>query len=572
MVKSCAWSMRLLLLSLLPVWAWAGDVEVSVQIHSERVREGEPIEAVVCVTREQQMEVDERSFRVGDEPIRAAFTHNSIESSLLILNGRRSEKRVISSYYQIHLPGKKAGRHLLESVSVVVGGKRYSSPSSTYVIYGAETTSDFRLEAIVEGGTPLYPGQKCQFIYRLYFATPIEPTFERLPFFSSDSFRKIGERETSFDYRGGMTVQEVRQEVQATAPGLFEFETATIEGFPYSRDFFGNRSYEKRRVRAESPSVTVQVLPFPEAGKPSFFGGAVGRYMVRSELISSPAPRVGDKVRIRVDILGKGEWSTVHPPLIGLQDSFRGRFRLSDLPPTCEEGVGRRSYILEMRPLDEEIDQIPPVSYAFFDPASGQYGVASSQPISIAVEPAPDWMQEKEEVSVVEPLPAVIAPVEEVVDWRERWDLPPLEEIPGLFRPPLGELVPHMQTMRWTWLLPLCCLLLAVEWYVALRRRRGGKRRSRPVQAQRLLREALRSKGDPDRFFPLLEGALLRQASEKRGAPVETASELSQEGVFGEVRRFLLQIEESRFSSRGEVGVEEVVGEAKRLFDQLSRV
>lgn len=558
-----------------PLLGWASDVDVTVEIRSDRVREGEPIEAVVCVTREQKLEIDDRSFRIGDQPVRAEFTHNSIESSLLILNGRRSERRVISSYYQVHLPGKGAGRHLLESISVVVGGKRHSSPSTTYVVYGAESSSDFRLEAIVEGGTPLYPGQKCSFIYRLYFSAPVDPTFEQLPLFASDAFRKVGERQVSFDYRGGMTVQEVRQEVQAVGAGVYAFEGAVIEGFPYSRDFFGNRSYEKRRVRAESSPMSVEVLPFPERGKPSFFGGAIGRFMVRSELLSSPTPRVGDKVRIRVDILGKGEWPTVHPPLIGLQEPFTRDFRLSDLPPTCEEGVGRRSYILEMRPLNDALQQIPEVGYAYFDLSAREYGVAYSQPISIAVEPAPDWREEPQEAVIVHEAPSLqAAPVgqveEEPMNWRQRWELPPLEEIPGLFRPPVGELVPHGGDSAWVWLLPICCSALVAEWMLSRRRGRGKSMRPEPAQA--LFRKALGCRSQPDRLFQLIEQGLLQAVAERYDQCVETASDLSREGVVGEVRQLLMRIEEGRFSSKGELGVDEVLNEAKQLFERIVSV
>jgi hypothetical protein len=561
------------LLLAMPLFALANEVEVTVQVHGERVREGEPIEAVVCITREQKLDVDDRSFRIGDQPIRAEFTHNSIESSLLILNGRRSEKRVVSSYYQIHLPGKVAGRHLLESISVAVGGKRYSSPSTTYVVYGAESSPEFRLEAIVEGGAPLYPGQKCTFIYRLYFSTPVDPTFEQLPLFLSDAFRKVGDRQLSHDYRGGMTVQEVRQEVQAVAPGTYNIEGAVIEGFPYSRDFFGNRSYEKRRVRAESSSLAIEVLPFPERGKPSFFGGAIGRYMVRTELLSSPTPRVGDKVRLRVDILGKGEWPTVHPPLIALQDEFVRDFRLSDLPPTCEEGVGRRSYILEMRPLSDRIQQIPPVGYAYFDLTTREYGVIYSQPISIAVEPAPDWHEEPQEAPVTNEivLPLQVAPPivhEGAADWRQRWELPPLQEIPGLFRPPVGELVPHGGGAGWSWLLPIACSLLLIEWLLS--RRRLATQPIRPEPAQLILKKAQNCRNQPDRLFQLVERGLLQAIGERYDQRAETASELPNEGVMGEVRRLLLRIEEGRFSSKGELGVDEVLDEARRLFEQIA--
>lgn len=542
--------MRLLLLFLMPVLLSAAP-KLSVAVHSERVSEFSPIDAVVSITCDGESEVDPTTFELQGQPVKATYSHQSVQSSLLIINRERKESRLITSHYTIQLPGRPAGRHLLPSLSVVVGGERISSPSTTYVVYGAESSPDFRLEAVVEGGSPLYPGQRCTLVYRLSFADPIDPTYQHLPLFESDGFRKLGDPEVVYDYRGGLTVQEIRQKVQAVSAGNYDFEPSIIEGFPYAKDFFGNRLYEERRMRAETGPVEITISPFPEEGRVDHFDGAVGNVVVKSSLLTSTTPRVGDKMRLRVDLVGKAEWSTIHPPLLSRQTAFVERFRMSDLPPAGEEGVGRKSFTIELRPLEAGVMEIPPVAYALFDPALGSYRVVQSQPIRIRVEESPVLELPEEEIAVAFPVHEEPAP-------------PPCEAIPGVYCVDGTQLQVRGQS-SWLWFaFPLVALFLALQGLGSRAIQRMARGRAERDCAAVLLRRA-RAAVDPERGWHWMERALL-SFLEERGFGVPTGpQQLGCEGVEGRARRIWEQIVEFRYAPGGCAAMSQLLAELDAL-------
>lgn len=545
---------RICLLLSLPIVLWAAEPKVSVAVHSDRVSEWSPIDAVVSISCDSDQEVDIESLELQGEPIKATYSHQSVESSLLIINGRRSEKRLITTHYLIELPGRPAGRHLLPPLTLSVGKEKVTSPATTYVVYGAESSSDFRLEALVEGGTALYPGQRCTLVYRVTFADPVEPTHEELPLFASDAFRKLGDPEIVYDYRGGMTIQEIRQKAQALAAGELRFGRSVIEGFPYAKDFFGNRLRHERRMRAEAPPLELSILPFPSEGRPAHFDGAIGNLVIKSQLLTSSTPRVGDKMRLRVDLVGKAEWATIHPPLLGKQPRFTEKFRLSDLPSAGEEGVGRKSFTLELRPLSAGVQEIPPIKYALFDPAIGGYRLAWSPPISIRVEEAP-VMQEVEI--------AQLAPVQEEVVLLEEEE-PPFERVPDLYPLDLEE----ERSSSWLWYsFPLVALLLAAQGWGSRTLRRHRSRGER-LTARSLLKRASSCRQDPERGWLWMERALLTWLEERGFGKPAAPEQLPLEGLAGRGRRIWEEINEVRYAP-GKLGaMGHLLSELERLLEE----
>lgn len=530
---------RLVALLLLPIALWA-ESSLAVTVHSERVSEFAPIDVVASITCSGNATVDPSSFELQGEKINARFSHQSVKNSLFIINNERKESRIVTYHYTFQLPGRPAGRHLLPALSVEVDGKRLSAPTTSYVVYGATSSPDFRLEAIVEGADPLYPGQRCTLVYKLSFADPIDPTYKHLPLFESPIFRKLGEPKVVYDYRGGLTIQEIRQEVQAVTAGEHHFEPAVIEGFPYAKDFFGNRLYEERRMRAETDAMDLTVLPFPQEGRAGHFDGAVGNLSIKASLVTSSEAQVGDKMRVRVDLVGKGEWPTIHPPNLSEQPAFADNFRLGDLPPAGQEGVGRKSFTIELRPLSSDVTEIPPIEYAVFDPKIEGYRMVRSQPIPIHVIDSPALeLGADDEIA--------IAPHEEESPWAPP-DLP--------VHPVDGSKLEGRAVTGWLWFaFPLVAFVLAVQ---GLGSRALQRRKPTSKTARQLVRE-VHNAGD-------LEQAILRYL-EERGWSVEVPEQLSDEGEQGKARLLWERANELRYSG-GDGAVEPLVADLKELVEE----
>jgi hypothetical protein len=369
-------------LLLLAVALHADDVEVTVLVSSERAAEHEPLEAVVSVHHPAGWRLDPESFELEGECLPVNFLHEATQSSLSLVDGRRRERRSIISSYRIELPGQVSGRHLLPPVSVRVSGGSYSSQPTSYFVYGSETSPDYQLFAYVESDKEtLFPGERARLVYRLAFRYPIDAAHTDLPLLDAQGFRKVGAKEVRTEHDGGMTIQVISQEVEAIKSGTYTFGASVVEGFPYQKDFFGRPTFEKRRLRAEAPGLTIPVAALPSSGKPSTFDGAVGRFDMTTQLLGPSEMAVGDRLRLQITITGEGSLATLHMPSL----TPLSQFRLSDMPPETQQLPGGKQYIVEMRPLSSSTDTIPSLTLAHFDPDSGTYREAHSDPIPLHI-------------------------------------------------------------------------------------------------------------------------------------------------------------------------------------------
>ena len=135
-----------------------------------------------------------------------------------------------------------------------------------------------------------------------------------------------------------------------------------------------------------SDSLTVEVLPLPAAGRPAAFSGAVGRYTMRAH-IEPQAIAVGDAAAVVVEVQGKGDVRSLSPPIL------RAEGPVEVLPPSEEteadlsgdEIGGRTLFRWEVIPREPGRVALPPVEFAFFDPAAAAYRVIRSDSLILDV-------------------------------------------------------------------------------------------------------------------------------------------------------------------------------------------
>jgi hypothetical protein len=294
--------------------------------------------------------------------------------------------RYVIETFRFRSEGRPRGWYVVSPVSVEVDGIRYSSQPLSFEILGANESGELRLQALVEGPSPLYPGQRVRFIYRIHYAVPVEHSSEILPLLDARGFRLVGSKQVRSFKRGGVQVVEVGQEVQALRPGRYRFGPSSIEGFAYKESFFGRRQYIQPRLRAEADEVQVEVKAFPQQGQPKSFNGALGNFDMKARLLSPDTVRVGDKMELELRFSGSGEWETVLLPSLQSIPGLSKAFRVGDLPPVGRVEGNEKVFVIELRPLRSGSSEIPAISYAFFDPIREEYVSLTSDPISIKVE------------------------------------------------------------------------------------------------------------------------------------------------------------------------------------------
>ena len=138
-------------------------------------------------------------------------------------------------------------------------------------------------------------------------------------------------------------------------------------------------------MRSSQP-LTIEVRPLPEEGRPPGFSGAVGRFEL-SVAADRREARVNDAVGLRVKIAGEGSLNAVAAPEIDdLTD-----FKKFEPKVTSDASVNRDSFRAEKTwdyvviPLAAGEQEIPPVTFSFFDPEAKVYREVTSEPIPIRV-------------------------------------------------------------------------------------------------------------------------------------------------------------------------------------------
>ena len=131
---------------------------------------------------------------------------------------------------------------------------------------------------------------------------------------------------------------------------------------------------------------TLVVKPFPLAGKPESFAGAVGDGFSIAVAADRTVVRVGDPIRLDVTLRGRGNLENASlPPLSADGGLNPDLFRLpeGDVPGAMTDGA--KEFDVSVRVSDESVGEIPALAYSWFDPTTETYHTARSKPIALRV-------------------------------------------------------------------------------------------------------------------------------------------------------------------------------------------
>lgn len=154
---------------------------------------------------------------------------------------------------------------------------------------------------------------------------------------------------------------------------------------PLQRFFRMTEGYEEYEL-ASAP-VRLEVEPLP-SGAPSSFQEAVGSYEMRTQL-SRQAVEVGEAVEFTIVIEGAGNIATLEAPDFEVPDAF------DRYDPKVESEIlrngnqlrGRKTFEYVLVPRSAGSFTIPPVRFAFFDPATERYHTVTSDARTLRVAP-----------------------------------------------------------------------------------------------------------------------------------------------------------------------------------------
>jgi hypothetical protein len=119
---------------------------------------------------------------------------------------------------------------------------------------------------------------------------------------------------------------------------------------------------------------------------PPAFDGAVGQFALRTRT-DADSVAVGEGVTLTVRLRGTGNLSTVSPPAVDAPSDFavyEPSVR-TDLDRSGDAVRGTKTFTYTLVPRSNGRFTLPPVRFAYFDPAAGRYRTRRSEPTALQV-------------------------------------------------------------------------------------------------------------------------------------------------------------------------------------------
>jgi hypothetical protein len=336
------------------------------------------------------------------------------QSSVTIVNGRMTKsetKRYVMSYA---LTAGWAGQIQLQPVTVTIDGKDYQTNPIEVNVLQPGNTDKLDLEVKLSD-KQCYVGQPVIMTVNFYILADIGDFQFNIPPFSSKAFYVedpdlAAKGAKQYRLSTGMTI--TASQYRVTHKGrdsilltfskvLIPRHAGQIQLAPTSvsadvavgrqkrrgsifDDFFGRTQY--KRFMVKSKPLTLSVLPLPQEGKPAEFYGLVGHYGISASASPTEVNR-GDPITLTIKIGPNKYLKPVQWPAIEQIPEMVQNFKIPSekSSPTVEKGF--KVFTQTIRPNNNDVTRIPPISLAFFDVDKGEYVVAKTDPIKLNLTP-----------------------------------------------------------------------------------------------------------------------------------------------------------------------------------------
>lgn len=170
----------------------------------------------------------------------------------------------------------------------------------------------------------------------------------------------------------------------------------------FDDSFFSGASFFSRRVeRLLKPNpLTIKVKPFPEAGKPASFNGAVGQFRM-SASVDKQEVKQNEPVTLKLVVEGEGNVETLPKPHIPELSGFKiyEGDSSSELFKTGVNIGGKKNIELIFIPTESGDMAIPPLEFSFFNPRQETYQILRTQAFPLKVAPSNEPLRLPSEIA-----------------------------------------------------------------------------------------------------------------------------------------------------------------------------
>ncbi len=417
--------------------------DVAIGISSREAWVGSPIVLQIRITNAIKYKLPQ-TFEIDGCDVRSAGSPSQ-SSQITIINGRRSESRSITQQYLI--TPRRAGTFQVPELDINVAGEVRKTQPIPFVATKSET-GDLLFVEIEGDKEKVYVGEPLKLKLKLWIK-PFADRERQMKLKEGQMWQMISQQTSwgTFTERleelaengqrpGGKTVlrkdSDGRQreyylyEIDATVypdrPGKIDASDLQIvvnypQALGRSRDPFesffgggplGGRSRiqdmmgddffaspfgrrltvsKARPIVAEVSVDSTEVVAVPTANRPSDYRGAVGKYQIIAEAETTKVS-AGDPIALRIGVVGDGPMELVQAPPLHEIENLTSDFQVSDQSLAGFVQDETKVFLTSIRPRNENVKQIPPIPFSFFNPTTESYETAYTKPISIDVEKA----------------------------------------------------------------------------------------------------------------------------------------------------------------------------------------
>lgn len=390
----------------------AADPQVSARLSAERAGTDDAVELVVTIQGEAPESAPElpalSDFRV--------LTGPSVSQQVSIVNMAMTK----SVSYTWGLQPRKAGTLTVDPVSVRIGGCLYKTrPLTLEAVEGTvqqarpgrgrspfdpffedpfqpsgrqAASGDVRLRVLADKRSAV-PGEQITLTYELLTQLQVRglaqekgPVYDGFWVESVELPQQPEGRQVELGGKQFLAYPIRKDLLFAAAPGVktlppleFRIQAVVAEG-PFG---FGS---VRDLTRATAP-LELTIKEWPD-GRPEGFAGAVGQFSV-SASTDKVEVREGDALAYRLTIKGTGNLKTLPAPTLPALPDCKVYDPKVEEKITSRGGTltGSKTYEWVVIPGSRQMLKIPPVPFAWFDPAKGGYASSKTPELAVYVKP-----------------------------------------------------------------------------------------------------------------------------------------------------------------------------------------
>jgi len=402
------------------VMTWAGEAGVTARLDAAQFTVDQAVQLTVTVKGSGSARPD--IPRV--EGLRLDYRGQS--SQMQWINGRSSSSVTFMYSVQAERPGTytippvkvSVDGHTLETepitCTVLPGSSTGSPPFAGQGGAGRNSAGQTRLRSgeaekigfmrIIAKKKTAYSGELLPFTIKAYFRQGLHVTINSAPAITGESFvlqhREDKPQQTEEVVNGipytvltwdgslsGIKAGEFPLEVELDATLLVRQQVRPPSGMfgpsffddDFFNSFFGN--YKEKEVKLISPKQSMTILDLPEKGRPEDFSGAIGTFSLMVSASPTTA-HVGDPLTLKMIVTGTGNFDRVQSPVFREGPDWKTYTPSSDFEDQGN-GRGRKKFEQAIIPKNSRLQEIPPVTFSYFDPTAGEYMTLRSDPIGL---------------------------------------------------------------------------------------------------------------------------------------------------------------------------------------------